>query len=302
MLALAASRPHYWRPLLPLARFGGLPTVPLGCPSGAAEISPARASGFVTASFADSIAVARFGKPVALCEHGAGQSYVDSTNGSYAGGTGRDHVGLFLCQTHDVARRNGRRSVVVGYPALEHLDVRVVPGRIGITWHWDCRVSREAGTAFHEYRHVLPPVIEALRRRGWDVVGHAHPRIETRIRPWWAAVGVPWVGYEDLLACEVVVVDNSTAGCEAMWLGRRVVWLSSESWRRDVWHGRRFWEWPRHCFEVRSPSGIRALPEMVEAPWDPAPAIAAARASLGEVEGATRRTLEALEDWRRSWH
>lgn len=67
------------------------------------------------------------GRPVALLEHGAGQTY-GNRHRSYAGGVARDHVSLFLCPGPAVARANrdaypAAAVAEVGCPKLEALAV-----------------------------------------------------------------------------------------------------------------------------------------------------------------------------------
>ncbi|GIV00848.1 MAG: hypothetical protein KatS3mg014_2542 [Actinomycetota bacterium] len=297
-MQVAASQPHYVRHLAPIARAMGAGLVPLGPEAGRAALAagvplePFAGGPVLVAGWVDSL---RFPQ-VALMEHGAGQTYLDARHPCYAGGKGRDHISLFLCQTPDIAERNGSGEVI-GYPALDGVRIPVERGRIGFTWHWDCAISPEAGTAWHEYAAALPAALARLTAAGWTVVGHAHPRIAHLVRPWWESIGVRWVDYRELLACEVVVCDNSTAGCEAMWLRRRVIWLSATHWRRDVEHGRRFWEWPRVCHHIASPRDIGALPELAALDYDREAARRVAERALGEVTGAVARAVKSLWAW-----
>ena len=184
-------------------------------------------------------------RPVCLVEHGAGQTYVDSQIGSYAGGRGRERIGLFLVPNDEVAASNlvrypNVRSAVVGCPRLDDLfAVRSGGGPVGVTFHWPCQISTEAGTARPEWWDE----VKRLCRSGVDLVGHGHPRDWRRAEIRWRELGVRSERRWDRVVSDisVLVADNSSVMFEAAALGVPVVVLNSVWWRRDVEHGRRFW-------------------------------------------------------------
>ncbi len=184
-------------------------------------------------------------RPVCLVEHGAGQTYSDTVGGSYAGGRGRDRIGLFLVPNDEVRDANlvrypSARVAVVGCPRLDDLlAVRVGGGPVGVTFHWPCQVSTEAGTARVEWWDQ----VERLVSFGVDVLGHGHPRDWRNAELRWRKLGVPSEMRWDRVVStvSVLVADNSSVMFEAAALGVPVVVLNSDGWRKDVEHGRRFW-------------------------------------------------------------
>lgn len=189
--------------------------------------------------------------PVAFSEHGAGQTYVRK-HPSYAGGRGRNRVGLFLCQSHRVAAINerawpGRRYAVVGVPRLDDLHrqggrrLPAYSNTVVVSFHWDSTVQPETRWAWPAYRDALPHV---LTDAGWNVVGHSHPRSAEFLSRWWAARDVGFVpDFDDVLTiADAYVVDNSSTLYEAASVGLPVVAMNAPWYRRDVSHGLRFWD------------------------------------------------------------
>lgn len=223
--------------------------------------------------------------PLALLEHGAGQSYKrrgGTVHGSYSGGAERDHVGLFLCTSETVARRNraaypDARMAVVGAP---HLDRFHRAGRspgagphsagppsiasrgsapaVAVTFHWNAAgISPEGKWAFPYYKQALPALVEWADANGVTLLGHGHPRAEHRLRKMWERLGVEWATWAEVLErADVLVVDNSSIAVEAMSIGTSVVWLSIPSYRRDVHHGGRFWNWLDAGEHVQEPTQL----------------------------------------------
>lgn len=223
-------------------------------------------------------------RPVAFVEHGAGQTYEDVVHGGWAGGEGRDRVGLFLCPSDRVAAANlarypEARAVAVGCPKLDpwHLhktrvdalgeqildayeitpaERRWIEAQGPSRWEREWRRPRVAVT-FHwdcplvpETRATWPfwwAALESLH--GYapvDVLGHAHPKVAEQLRPMWEALGVEWVPrFDDVLdRADLLVADNSSALYEFASIGRPVLALNHPSYRREVAHGLRFWRPP----------------------------------------------------------
>jgi hypothetical protein len=196
-------------------------------------------------------------RPLAFVEHGAGQSYVlddGSVHGGYAGGRGRSAVNLFLCPNRQVAAANlgaypYTPSRVVGSPRLDDLWAwrQQVPrdgATIGMTFHWDCRLCPESGTAFTEFADQVTEFVRLAQTVGFTVIGHAHPKAWHWLAPWWADLGVEAIRDWSVVAplIDVLVADNSSVMFEACALQIPVVVLQSRWWRTDVQHGMRFWE------------------------------------------------------------
>ena len=297
MLDVYASQPHYFDHLAPI--FNALPTElqgdvlfenrhlaghPLVKQYAGTRYARPKAKRVLVAGGGDVLKMARHGYGIALLEHGAGQAYCDDPeHPSYAGGTRRDTVGLFLCTNNDVALRNdaryGRRSAVVGSPRLDHLaklraerELNDGPTLV-ITWHWPCKVSVEAWWAFPEFQASLVAV-----RNQWPgkVIGTCHPKGAKLAEPVYRSAGIEWVAdwAQAVTRADVVSFDNTSAGFEAAALGVPVVMCESLAWRRRVEHGLRFWRWADLGPVVR-PRGN--ADEIAEA-W----LIAAHRALLGE--------------------
>lgn len=203
----------------------------------------------VVASYGD-LKRARTVGPVIYIEHGAGQTYTNPKtgqplSGSYIGHDDRAGIILTLLPG-PYAERAHRASTdapfaTVGCPKLDHWLTLPPPdtGTVGITWHWDCRVCPETGSAFLEHRSA----IRDLKRRGLDLLGHAHPRSDWRMRRLCAELDIPYAEHLDDLVttCSVLVADNTSAIYEWAALDRPVVIVNSKRYRRDVHHGLRFW-------------------------------------------------------------
>lgn len=197
-------------------------------------------------------------QPVALVEHGAGQTYSDVPREmarSYAGGPGRDNIGLFLCPGERVAQRNraaypDARVEVVGPACLDRwtrarqANSEGAPPTIAVAFHWDgARVCQEARWALPHY-WPLSDLTDWAARHGIRILGHGHPRAEGKLRRLWMTLGVPWATYEQVMTeADVLIVDNSSLGFEAAAVGIPVVWLNAPWYRRDVSHGLRFWNY-----------------------------------------------------------
>lgn len=194
-------------------------------------------------------------RPTIFVEHGIGENY-NLDDPHYSGGRNRERVELFLCPNQRVADANAKlpgRSVVVGSPRLEWLsqhipgDRRLSSGgstdsrlRVAVSFHWNCRVHPQAGSAFEFYKPFL---------RQWatdpriELVGHAHPRL-THAEKVYAAAGIPFVPrFDDVVAwADVYAVDNSSTLFEAAALGLDVVVLDSPHYTAEE-TGFRFWKY-----------------------------------------------------------
>lgn len=223
-------------------------------------------------------------KPYIYVEHGAGQSYTDptdpldfrSTQSYYSGGNGHSFARLFLCPNDEVAERWHERypdtpTAVVGCPKLDpwHSGARGTPEErtAAITFHWNALFSGvpETGSAFDELFPVLLDAAHRWSQQGWTVLGHSHPRYPA-VKEFWCSPEARDAGIEPATAVEVldrastIVADNTSMQAEFLSLGRRVVWLNSQRYRRDVVHGGRFWDWPEMGgVQVDTPADLLAL-------------------------------------------
>lgn len=185
-------------------------------------------------------------------EHGAGQTYggdpTTARHPSYAGGTRRDNVRLFICPNENVARRNrlaypGSDAVVVGCPKLDpwHRGERPLgdhEGVVAISFHADMPLCPETRSAFSHYASSLERLAQNYR-----VIGHAHPRWWPKMSRFWESIGVKSVrDFATVLdQADLYVCDNSSTTFEFASTGRPVIALNAPWYRRDVEHGLRFW-------------------------------------------------------------
>lgn len=269
MIDLFASQAHYLRHLLPvwreLARIGvaghaWLATEPPdGLPGHTEGPRPETGTNLpVMIGGAHDLAATR-GRPVVYVEHGAGQTYQGADFVGEPGGAGMDRVVLFVCPNERVADRWRARypdtpAVAVGCPAMDrwhrvgNTGRRVARGfddrpRVAITWHWDCRICPESGTAWAHHRHMLPGLARWASVAGVELVGHAHPRWGHRLDDDYQRAGIRLVRSIDEIyeTADVLVADNTSVMYEFASLGRPVVALNAPWYRRDVEHGLRFW-------------------------------------------------------------
>lgn len=223
-----------------------------GVPVEVARRPPAATTPTVVASFAD-LGDSR-GRPLALVEHGAGQTYAGYDSGGYPGGPDREPVSLFLCPSDRVAGLNAARyptarTVVVGVPALDGrwqhrptVTADALAGRptVGVSFHWAADFPVPEGRpAWPAYVKHLARIADRLDGR---VLGHGHPRAIARYAKRYADAGIEVVDDFDAL-CErvdVYAVDISSTGFEAAARGIPVVWLDAPWYRPDAGHGLRW--------------------------------------------------------------
>lgn len=142
---------------------------------------------------------------------------------------------------------------------------------VALTFHWHCSLVPEMDWAFRHYDAALPALVAAAEVRGWELLGHGHPRAYGALVRRWKALGIEAVpSFADILdRASVLCGDNTSALPEFASVGKPVVWLSAPWYRRDVDHGSRFWTWPAGQVCVDEPedlvSGIeRALADPPE--------------------------------------
>lgn len=202
-------------------------------------------------------------QPYVYVEHGAGQHYGGHPHSGYAGSLKHRDVKAFICPNESVADRwravyPDVPAVAVGCPYLDewHLGRRPIPvdRTVTITFHWPCKISRHGFSdwAFPWYRSALHHVVDAWRRQGWIVLGHAHPKAVAQLAPFWDSIGVEYVPtIEEVFdRSNVLVCDNSSVIPEFMSLGRPVIMLNCPRYPKDVDIGGRFWDWARGGLQV----------------------------------------------------
>lgn len=263
----------------------------------------------LVASYVDSRKMAR--NHVIYVEHGAGQTYDGDErgvgHGSYAGGTGHEHTALFLSPREEIAERWRRRyygvpAVAVGCPKLDryvgHLGPAAGDQTVVFSFHWDNPLCPESMSALGHYRRQLPALIAELRRGGWRVLGHGHPRAMGALARVWRELDVPVVAEQEYVFrhASVFVADNTSALYEAAAIGIPVVCLNAPWYRRDIHHGLRFWDVVPGV-QVDRPDDLVAGVERAQARGteDEANRMAAVHKTYAAVDGAaTERALRAI--------
>jgi hypothetical protein len=200
-------------------------------------------------------------RPVVFVEHGAGQTYVredGSIHGGYSGGRNRNKVGLFICPNRDVAQRNlsaypNSSVAIVGSPRLDDLFVsrryrakhQKRPESIGISFHWDCQITPESGSAFGEFAEQIKHFVHYARVCGMDAIGHGHPKAWNYLSAYWYDQKVePVKDWQEVVGLiDALFIDNSSIMFEAAALDIPMVLMESDKWRRNVNHGMRFWDY-----------------------------------------------------------
>ena len=263
----------------------------------------------LVASYTD-LRTARLGQGrIVLAQHGAGQSYGgdprSTRNPAYPGGDDNDAVGLFLVPNeHAAARWRARYPdaavAVVGSPRLDTLPHRQIDPTsphpiVAVSFHWDARTSPEASSAFAWYRRILAPLAQRYK-----VIGHGHPRRSDLARVY-RTLGIEYVRDFDEVCrrADVYVCDNSSTLFEFASTGRPVVVLNAPWYRKDVYHGLRFWDAADVGVNVDDPAAT--LPAVECALADREEQRERRERALSIVytyrRAAARRAAEAIREW-----
>lgn len=190
------------------------------------------------------------GRPIALLEHGAGQTYQNCDNPSFAGGDQRERVDLFLCPSSRVAEANLTRypdatAAVVGCPKLDQwagsqlLDTSEIP-TVAVSFHWDCLLLPETRWAFPAFEDHIT---QLARFQDIKLIGHAHPRALRQVEWFYQRYDIEVVpDFDDVVRrSSAFICDNSSAIYEAAFADIPVLCLDAPWYRPDVEHGLRFW-------------------------------------------------------------
>jgi len=230
----------------------------------------------VVAAHSDLLVAHKAGaRKIVLMQHGAGQSYLSGAkkyqHSSYPGGRGHERAALALFpnqQAHDHHyQRYGDRvpAEVVGCPKLDSwVDLppksRSDPPMVVISFHWRCKVAREAGTVWDDYGLAAIEALVAMRDVGEiDLAVHAHPRIADEVlNAWPGHWRVPFLDSFGSVrdVADLYVCDNSSTMFEFAAHDRPVVVMNSPRWRRNIHHGGRFWDWAAVGPQVDGPVGL----------------------------------------------
>lgn len=233
-----------------------------------------------------------------LIEHGAGQSYRGTgvRHPAYYGGEGRERLDLHLVPRPEMVET--AREVWIGNPRLDLLGTPQEPlthykkFTVGCTWHWNCGIAPEAGTAFYDFEHVLKRLPQVVDK----IVGTSHPRLWPEAQAHYQLARIPSTErWEDLLDVDMLITDNTSVMYEFAAHGKPVICCNAKHWRKHVEHGLRFWGL------VPGPQ-VDDPEQLCETIWDVAGsypfwsrhAYKTAVRVYGEIGGATRRAVEAI--------
>ncbi len=243
----------------------------------------------------------RIRQPVALLEHGAGQSYGDLSP-HYTGGADREHYALILVPNQRTAAA-AANAVVVGAPKLDHLALAPTAtnnlrSRVALSFHWDCQLYPETRSSWDEIR----PELAAAAQGPWDLVLHSHPRIRHRVATTAQLLGIPYEpDFDRILAtCDLYAIDNSSTLFEFLLTGRPVVVINSSHYRRTVNHGLRFWEYADVGVNCDEPAHLF---DTIDQALQDTDALAARRSEVARMvyplhDGhSAQRCAQALLDW-----
>jgi hypothetical protein len=213
----------------------------------------------VTSAYGDMEMVGSYDRrPLILMEHGVGLTFNNRqgvTNPGYGGGMGnRAWVSLFLSPNDYIAAKTRAAFpdapiTVIGTPKLDHwLEAFKHPVKrrpdnpvICVSFHWDgSGVAPEAGNAWEHYRRFLPELM-----KHYKVIGHGHPKFLEQLTYAYTKLGIPVVNdFEDVMQqADVYVNDCSSTMYEFLVTGKPVVVMNAPWFRKNVFHGIRFWDY-----------------------------------------------------------
>ena len=213
-----------------------------------------------------------------LLSHGIDQTYEGVEHICWAGGPGRQNVVLFVCPDEASAKANWARypetpCAIVGSPHVEVL--RQLPPyplpeqRIAITGHWEANSlapELRGGFAWFEKEYE-----RLCRARPEAFVLHGHPRMHDfmawKAKEWGVEFEPSFERLTQRAWC--LIADNTSALYEWAALGRPVVVVSPIWYRREIEHGKRFWEFADIGPHVSDPAVLESAIDVSMA--DPAP-------------------------------
>lgn len=188
-------------------------------------------------------------RPLILMEHGVGLTF---NHPGYAGGEGlRRKVSLFLAPNKFIHDKTARTfpdapQVIIGTPKLDTTICERPKKRsnpiVGIAFHWDGKaVCPEAGNALKHYIDVLPELANKF-----SIIGHGHPKIIDKLVPLYKSCGITHIetDFDKVMErCDVYINDASSTMYEFACTGKPVIILNAPWFRRNVYHGIRFWDY-----------------------------------------------------------
>lgn len=200
-----------------------------------------------------------------MMEHGTGHGFGTS---AYPNGPGeRDVVSLFLPPNQYTADKihtvRSTACEVVGTPKLDWIIQyeetflqRSHPATVCISFHHGSRNRKppEAGSAFEHYKDVV-----ASLKPHYNLVAHGHPLSRVRDLPFYASIGVPFIeDFKDVMKiADVYVNDLSSTLYEFAATSKPVVVLNAPWFRKNVYHGLRFWDYADIGINVENPMDLK---------------------------------------------
>lgn len=243
------TRPHYQEHLLPI--YEALPEDMRGEVRGRGE-EPLPGHVGLVGAWSD-LEPLRGHHDYIYVEHGAGQGYGGDEKSAlqpgYSASGGYRHHGClgFICPSQTVADRwTTAPAQAVGCPKLDqYFNYRQepIPNSVCFGWHWDCRVSQEATSAWRHYESDIADIVGTWKDQGWRVFGHAHPRWEGGLNAKMDQAGMEVLptGHSVLSSMSMLIMDNSSLIYEMAALDRPVMLLNAPWYRKEIDHGLRFW-------------------------------------------------------------
>ena len=242
-------------------------------------------------------------------EHGSGQTYSDRPHDpSYSGSGGDRHQGVigYICPSQTVADRWLKPSVAVGCPKMDHLIGMEPPGvdppTVCFAWHWPCKMSPEASSAWEHYEKEFDEIVLRFQAQGFRVVAHEHPKWRGEMERRMRGFGLEILTYDEQVfeQANILIVDNSSLATEMMLLGRPVIWMNAPWYRRDVDHGGRFWDWTvgHPCVDSAEELMLTNLWDLIQPPYVNAYCIEdTARLAYAHTDGSSsKRAAEWIVD------
>jgi hypothetical protein len=253
-------------------------------PTSCVEI-PFKKNPIVTSAYGDMVLAAHYNeRPLILMEHGVGLTFNDKngkTISGYGGGEGeRTQVSLFMAPNEYIAKKTratfpNAEQVVIGTPKLDpwastfNSPKRKVPEKpvICFSFHWDgSAVAPEAGNAWEYYRRHFVEV-----QKTFKVIGHGHPKILDRLTPVYNKLGIPvYKDFEDVMEiADLYVNDASSTLYEFCVTNKPVVVLNAPWFRRNFYHGIRFWDYSDIGVVCNKPENLlTSIHQALEDPTD----------------------------------
>ena len=205
-----------------------------------------------------------------MMEHGTGHGFGGA---AYPNGKGdRDLVSLFLSPNKYTAEkiRQVRTTPieVIGTPKLDWIvnNEHVIhrhnePPIVCISFHHGTRRRNppEAGSAFEHYNDYIA---ELKKNTAFRLVAHGHPLSRDRDIPFYESIDVPFIHdfVEVQRVCDLYINDLSSTLYEFAATGKPVVIMNAPWFRKDVYHGLRFWDYADIGNVVEQPE---ELPEAI---------------------------------------